>query len=99
MMKIEKRYPKSEHLKMLTDLYQSKIYENVVLADAMLDGLTLNVNDAHYILKIIRNMGIIYMSRPNSYILKDIYRSSYYLAKIKKQAGRNYDYILIKRKK
>jgi hypothetical protein len=98
-MKIEKRWPKSEHLKMLVGLYQSKMYDNVVLADAMLDGLTLNITDAHYILKVIRNMGIVYKSRLNYSIVKDIYRSTYYLAKIKRQAGRNYDYILIKKKK
>jgi hypothetical protein len=76
--------------------YKSGIKENIVLADAMLDGLTLNVNDAHCILKIIRNMGIVYISRPNSYILKDIYRSTYYLAKIKKRNVKNY--IVVKRK-
>ena len=103
MMKIEKRWPKSEHLKMLVGLYQSKMYDNVVLADAMMDGLTLNINDAHYILKIIRNMGPVRKDmKPftwnNYWEFSDIsYRSTYYLAKIKKRSVKNY--ILIKRKK
>lgn len=70
-MKIEKRWPNSVHLPTLVKFYQSKIYDNIVLADNILDELVLNPNQAAYILKVIRGIG------PG--------KSTYYLAKMKKR--------------
>ena len=95
-MKIERRWPKSPHLPMLVKLYQSKMYDNIVLADNILDELTLNLTDASYILQVIRKIG--YLSKPTSSGLGHyLYRSTYYLAKIKHRSVKNY--IVVKRNK
>jgi len=80
--------------------------ENMILADNILDELTVNPNEGHYILKVIRGNGqceqkviITYnTSKVIPYVVKEGYTSTYYLAKIKKQGGRNYDYLVIKKK-
>lgn len=83
-MRIERKWANSLYLPTLVKFYQSKIHDNIILADNILDELTLNPNEASYILKIIRNIG------PR-------YKSTYYLAKMKKRTVKNY--ILVKRKK
>ena len=109
-MNIVRNWPKQKSLKLLVNLYQSKMVENMVLADNILDGLTLNPNEGHYILKVIRGSGrceqkmvLQYGASSNAskvkpYVVKEGYTSTYYLAKIKKQGGRNYDYLVIKKK-
>lgn len=100
-MKIEKRWSNSTYLQSLISLYQSKMSDNVALADNILDGLTLNINDASCILKVIRNNGFTRRKRQRwgghiTFENAPIYQSTYYLAKIKKRSVKNY--IVVKRK-
>lgn len=96
-MKIERRWPNSPHLPMLVKLYQSKMYDNVILADNILDELILNPNEASYILKVIRGTTTVYKyKRDNCNMTTYPYRSTYYLAKMKKRSVKNY--IVVKRK-
>ena len=96
-MKVERRWPNSPHLETLVKFYQSKMYDNIILADNILDGLTLNPNEASYILKVIRGTTTVYKYKRNDTMLTaHPYRSTYYLAKMKKRSVKNY--IVVKRK-
>lgn len=82
MLKIDKHAINSkDKTQFLCNLYRSRVVENIIFADSILDTITLNINDAHLVLKIIRN-----------HCYK---KSTYYLAKIKKRSVKNY--IVVKR--